>query len=658
MKKIQLHSSYQPAGDQIKAIDQLIKGLEENKQHQVLLGVTGSGKTFTIANVIAHVNRPTIVLSHNKTLASQLYSELKGFFPENRVEYFVSNFDYYRPEAYKPSSDTYVDKDSKTNSELEAMRMSAMNALSMRSDTIVVCSVAAIYGALNPQEYRATFYNIEKGMNISIKNFANNLIKRNYERNNVEVNQGKFSVKGDVIEISPGWNQDYHIRVDFFGEEIENIYKIDPLTKKIIKSYNNFVIYPASAYTTEDNTMKRAVASIEIELSEQLKFFESEQKLLEKQRLQERTNNDIDSMLEFGFCNGIENYARHIDGRKPGERPYTLLDYLPKNGLIIIDESHITVSQIDAMNKGDYSRKKNLVDYGFRLPSAIDNRPLKLEEFEKFNFPQIFVSATPSKYEIDKTEGEVVTQIIRPTGLLDPVIEIMDSDSYIDKIYKLLQEQKAKNERTIILATTKESSENIARFLQSKNQKVAYIHSEHKTLERNTILRKLRKGVYEAIVGVNLLREGIDLPEVSLICIIDADQEGFLRSKTSLIQIVGRAARNDHGRVIFFSKNKRITKSMQETIADNEYKREIQNLHNIKHNITPKTIIKPISVDKEIDDIFSEIKKTKNKKNQQKQTEKLIETMRVQMKQAAKDEDYERAAELRDLIFELQNSIQ
>ncbi|MGY6171932.1 excinuclease ABC subunit UvrB [Candidatus Mycoplasma pogonae] len=653
--EFKLNSNYQPTGDQPQAIQALYEGVLEGKSAQVLLGVTGSGKTFTIANLIQKLNRPVLVLSHNKTLASQLYSELKGFFPENRVEYFVSNFDYYRPEAYMPSSDTYIDKTSKTNWDLEAMRMSSMNALVMRRDTIVVSSVASIYGALNPREYAATFYNIEVNMEVDRKQFLANLTKRNYERNNVDLTPGSFSAKGDVIEIAPGWTADYHLRIEFFGDTLESIAQIDPLSKSVIKKFKSYVIYPASAYTTKAETMERAVKTILTELSERLQEFEKEGKLLEKQRLEERTKNDLDSMQEFGFCNGIENYARHIDGREPGERPYTLIDYLPEDAIIIIDESHIMVPQLNGMYSGDYSRKKNLVDYGFRLPSALDNRPLKFEEFEKFKHPIIYVSATPGDYEINKTEGEVIKQLIRPTGLLDPIIEIRPKTNQIEDLYDLLQQQKVKKERTLILTITKRSAEELTRFLQERNQKVAYIHSEHKTFERNEILRKLRKGILDVVVGINLLKEGIDLPEVSLILIMDADKDGLFRSTRSLIQIVGRAARNDHGKVIFYADE--MTKSMKETIEDNLQKRKIQAEYNQKHNITPTTIIKPIPEPiqgQDINDALVEVM-ARGKKRNAKQKEELIKALRKQEKAAAAAFDYERAIELRDLIIELQS---
>ncbi len=653
--KFKLNSNYQPSGDQPLAIKELIKGIEAKKKNQVLLGVTGSGKTFTIANVIAHVNKPVIILSHNKTLASQLYSELKGFFPENRVEYFVSYFDYYRPEAYLPQKDVYVDKTSKTNQDLEAMRMASLNALTMRKDSIVVASVAAIYGSINPQEYKSSFYNIEVGMIVKRNVFFINLIKRHYQRNNIDLPSGSFSVKGDVIEIAPSWSNEYLIRIEFFGDEIEKIARIDPLTKKVKKFYNSLVIFPAAIYSVQDETINTAINLIELELEERLKYFKSNGKLLEHQRLKDRTTNDIDSLKEFGFCSGIENYARHIDGREQDEKPFTIIDYLPKDALLIIDESHMMIPQLNAMYNGDRARKMNLVDYGFRLPSALDNRPLRFDEFEKYNFQTIFVSATPGDYEVDLVEGEIVSQIIRPTGLLDPTIEIFPSINQIEDIYDRIQKQINKNERTFILTTTKRTSEELTKHFQTLGVKIAYIHSEHKTLERNEILRKLRKGVYDVVIGINLLREGIDIPEVSLILVLDADKESFFRSKRSLIQITGRAARNVNGHVVFYADD--ISNSMQETINDNKFKRSLQEKYNKLHNIVPQTIIKPIPEPIQGHDLQNAIDYVLNiNKKKAKKTEiiKMIASLKKDMQASAKELDFERATEIRDIIFELE----
>ncbi|MGL5617544.1 MAG: excinuclease ABC subunit UvrB [Metamycoplasmataceae bacterium] len=655
VKDYKLVSKYKPTGDQPKAISELVKGIKENKKNQVLLGVTGSGKTFTIANVISQFNKPVIILSHNKTLASQLYSELKGFFPNNRVEYFVSYFDYYRPEAYLPQKDVYVDKTSKTNQDLEAMRMASLNALTMRRDSIVVASVAAIYGSVNPEEYKSSIFNIEVGMVIKRNHFFINLIKRQYKRNNVELSSGCFSVKGDVIELAPAWTSEYLIRVVFFGDEIESIVRIEPLTKKITKSFNGLAIFPAAIYAVQDPTIHRAVNLIKHELEDRLEYFKSNGKLLEYQRLHDRTINDIDSLLEFGYCPGIENYSRHIDGRSEGEKPFTILDYLPEDALVIIDESHMMIPQLNAMYRGDRARKENLVDYGFRLPSALDNRPLRFDEFEKYEFQKIFVSATPGNYEIDLVEGEIISQIIRPTGLIDPTIEVYPSENQIENIYDRIQEQIKKNEKTFILTTTKRTSEELTKHFQTLGVKIAYIHSDHKTLERNEILRKLRKGVYDVVIGINLLREGIDIPEVSLILVLDADKESFFRSTRSLIQITGRAARNVNGHVVFYADG--ISKSMQETIDDNAFKRGIQEKYNKANNITPQTIVKPIPEPIQGHDLQNAIDyvlNQKNKKAKKSEVIKIIEGLRVEMREAAKKLEFERATEIRDMIFELE----
>lgn len=653
-----LVSEYAPKGDQPKAIESLLKGLKHDKKHQVLLGVTGSGKTFTIANVIQSHNAPVLILSHNKTLASQLYSEFKTFFPHNHVEYFVSYFDYYRPEAYNVVADVFVDKTSEINEDLELLRMSAMNSIMSHNDTIIVASVSAIYGAINPVEYSSNFYEIEVNTKIARNIFFIDLVRLNYKRNDVNATVGSFSAKGDVIEITPSWTREYLIRVDFFGDVIEKISHIDPLNKTILQTFDKITLYPAKAYTTQADTMARAISTITDELAIRLDYFEKEGKLVEKQRLEERVKNDIDSMQEFGICKGIENYACHIDGRQPGQRPYTLLDFFPKNGLIIIDESHMTVPQLGMMYKGDRSRKQTLVDYGFRLPSALDNRPLTFAEFEEFNQSKIYVSATPGEYELEKTQGEITRQIIRPTGLLDPLIEVRPTKNQAQDILQLLKQQKKLKERTLILTITKKMAEQLAKYLQSQDVKVAYLHSEHTTFERNEILRKLRKGILDVVIGINLLREGIDLPEVSLMLVLDADKDGLFRSRSSLIQIVGRAARNDHGKVIFYADQ--ITKSMAQTIEDNQEKRQIQQKHNQENNIIPKTIIKPIPRPIQGQDFSSAIseymKHNKTKKFNKTAEEKLIQSLRDQMQQASKDLDFERAAELRDLIIEIKAS--
>ncbi|AJC50108.1 excinuclease ABC subunit UvrB [Mycoplasma flocculare] len=655
-KKFKLNAKYKPNGDQPKAIKSLIEGIKSGKKSQILMGVTGSGKTFTMANVIAHFNKPVIILSHNKTLASQLYTEFKEFFPENRVEFYISYFDFYRPEAYLPTKDVYLEKTSKTNFDLETMRMAALNALMMRNDTIVIASVAAIYGTINPDEYQDNFLVLEINQEIKPSELALKLARIMYENNSLEQKPGVFSLKGEILEIFPAWNDTFKIRIEFFGNLIEAINTIHPISKKIIKSYNSYIIYPASAYSVKKNIIDHAIKTIKVELEEQLEFFEKNNKLVEKQRLKERVNNDIDSLSEFGICSGIENYARHIDGRQKGEKPFCLLDYLPKDGLIFIDESHIMVAQIRGMYEGDRSRKQNLVDFGFRLPSALDNRPLKLNEFEKYSQSKIYVSATPANYEIDKTNGEIVSQIIRPTGLIDPEIIVEKTENQMEKIFQLLLKQKEKNERSLILTTTKRLAEEISKYLQEqKVQKVYYLHSEMTTFERDEVIIKLRKGIYDAIVGINLLREGVDIPEVSLIFVLEADLPSFLRSKSSLIQIIGRTARNDHGKVILFAD--KITDVIAKVIEDNKNKRRIQIEYNKKNNIIPKTIKKPIpeSINPNslnISKIFRE------KLNNKKEMESYIKILEKEMKIAADENRFEEAIQIRDLIAEIKLKIE
>lgn len=659
-KEFELVSNYKPAGDQPAAIQELVENIKKGINVQILKGVTGSGKTFTIANVIKEINRPILVLSHNKTLASQLYMELKSFFPNNKVEYFISYFDYYRPEAYLPSSDVYIDKTSKINQELDAMRLSALNSIISNDDVIVVASVAAIYGELNPREYLESIFEIHTNMKITRNELLNKLVQRNYLRNDTDHVIGTFMVKGDIVFLKPSHANDFLIRIDFFGDQIDSITECDSITKKKINSLDKYLIYPGDAYTTSKNVIEESCLEIEKELEERIDFFDKAGKLLEKQRITERTRNDIDSLREFGTCPGIENYSRFLDRRKPGERPYTLLDYFNTNNVkpvMFIDESHMMIPQLRAMYEGDYSRKRTLVEYGFRLPSALDNRPLKFKEFETefSDFQRIYISATPSQYELDQTEGIVTKQFIRPTGLLDPVIEVRPNTNQIEDIYDELQKQKNAKERTLILTISKRSAEELTRYFQEKNEKIAYMHSEHNTFERNEILKKLRKGIYDTVVGINLLREGIDLPEVSLIIVLDADKEGFVRSTNSLIQIAGRAARNANGRVIFYADD--ISKSMHECISDNLEKRKIQIAYNQKNNIIPKTIIKPINelVSVEINDKINFFFKNENNKNRMKSKDQLIEDLRKQMNQASKELNYEKAIELRDLIIELQN---
>lgn len=652
--KFKLVSKYKPAGDQPKAIEQLVEGLKENKEHQVLLGVTGSGKTFTVANVIERMQRPALIISHNKTLASQLYSELKEFFPDNRVEYFVSYFDYYKPEAYIPKSDLYIEKVSKNSKILESMRMSAINALSIRRDTIVVASVASIYGEYNPVEYRKNFLPVEINQKIERSKIISKLIKIGYNRKKSELDRGDFDIKGDVLEIAPGYTNDYNLRIEFFDDQIEAISQIHPITKDKIKNLSSLTIFPSTTYTVKDEVMKNMIEEIKEELNERIEYFEKEGKLLEAQRIKDRVLNDIDSIEEFGYTSGIENYARYLDGRKPGQRPYSLFDYLPDDALVFLDESHLMIPQLQGMYEGDRSRKQTLVDYGFRLPSALDNRPLTLKEFESFNFQKIYLSATPGDYELNKTYGEVVSQYIRPTGLLDPIIEIRSKDNQINDIYDNIKNQIAKNERTLILTTTKKHAEELSLYLKENKIKAAYIHDQFKTFERNEIIKALRLGKYDVIIGINLLREGIDIPEVSLICVLNADINGLSRNARSLIQIVGRASRNDHGKVIFYANT--ISSGMRECIQDNLTKRKIQEEYNAKNHITPKTIIKPITAPIQSSWVLEDIEgyfDIKDKNADVVYNKKYIDNLIRQMKKYSKENKFEEAILIRDHLFEL-----
>ena len=552
-KLFDLVSDYQPQGDQPKAIQELVDGIQKGKKQQVLLGATGTGKTFTISNVIAKVNKPTLVFAHNKTLAGQLYSEFKEFFPNNRVEYFVSNFDYYQPEAYIPSSDTYIDKNATTNMELDMLRMAAVNSILERRDTIIIASVACIYGASNPEQYREMFFSIRVGDIIDRKELMGKLVARQYTRNDMDLLRGTFRVRGDVIEVAPGHTDSFILRIEMFDDEIERICEVDPLTGKVLNAYTVYVVYPASGYATKQEIINRAANTIEEELADRLQVLENEGKLLEKQRLEQRARYDIEALREFGVCPGIENYSRHIDGRKPGERPYTLFDYFPDDFLLVVDESHVSLPQIRGMYNGDRARKETLVNYGFRLPSALDNRPMRFEEFEKMINQAIFVSATPGNYELEQTKGEIIEQIIRPTGLLDPVVTVRPTQGQIDDLVDEIRTRIEKNERTLITTLTVRMAEDLTSYLKGMDFKVAWLHHEVKTIERTEIIRDLRKGKYDVLIGINLLREGLDIPEVSLITILDADKEGFLRSERSLIQIIGRAARNAHGQVIMYA---------------------------------------------------------------------------------------------------------
>lgn len=650
MEKFKLVSNYKPAGDQPEAINELVHGVLEGKEHQVLLGVTGSGKTFTMANVINQLNRPTLVISHNKTLASQLYSELRELFPENRVEYFVSYFDFYKPEAYIPKSDLYIEKTSRNNKDLEAMRMSALNALSIRRDTIVVASVAAIYAEFNPKEYIQSFMPIESHMKIKLRDLLTKLVNLGYEKHNGDLSSGQFFNKGEVIEICPGYTSENNIRIEMFDDYIERISLINPLTKSIVEVRKSLTIFPATTYNVEKGYIENICNSIKSELKERVAYFKSQNQLLEAQRIHDKTLNDIDSLKEFGYVKGIENYARYVDKREPGQKPYTIFDYLPEDAVIFVDESHLMIPQIIGMYEGDRSRKETLIKYGFRLPSALDNRPLKFNEYEEYKFPRIYMSATPGDYEINKANGELVTQYIRPTGLLDPIIEIHSKENQIQDIHDLLKLQIEKKERTLILTTTKKNAEELSLYLSEFKIKSAYIHDGFKTFERNEILKGLRMGKFDVVIGINLLREGIDLPEVSLICVLNADSMGLMRDARSLIQIVGRASRNDHGKVIFYADN--ITTSMQKAIVDNEHKRTLQIKYNKEHNITPKSIIKPIPAPIQGSILLEDNKATKEA-NRTIHNKKYIDNMIKHMKELARAKKYEEAIEIRDYLIEL-----
>lgn len=653
----QLESPYQPQGDQPKAIEQLIDGVNQGKKYQVLLGATGTGKTFTVSNVIQAVNKPTLVFAHNKTLAGQLYAELKEFFPHNRVEYFVSNFDFYQPEAYLPTSDTYIDKTATTNQELDMLRMSAVNSVLERRDTIIVASVACIYGASNPEQYREMFFSLRVGEKIDRSHLLKQLVDRQYHRNDIDFGRSCFRVRGDVVEVAPGHTDSYFLRIEMFDDEIERICEVEPITGKIIQAFSVYVVYPASGYATKKEIILRACATIEEELGERLKVFEQEGKLLEKQRLEQRATYDIEALREFGVCPGIENYSRHIDGRKANERPYTLLDYFPDDFLLIVDESHVSLPQVRGMYNGDRARKETLVNYGFRLPSALDNRPMRFEEFSEMINQAIFVSATPGNYETELTHGEIVEQIIRPTGLLDPIVEVRSTVNQIDDLVDEIKTRIERNERVLITALTVRMAEELTNYLKQMDFKVSWLHHEVKTIERSEIIRDLRKGKIDILIGINLLREGLDIPEVSLIAILDADKEGFLRSERALIQIIGRAARNSGGRVIMYAD--RVTDSMQKALDETNRRRAIQIEYNEVHHITPKTIIKPVHEvmhSKETQEMASTYLRKRNKLNK-KDKVKLLENLEKEMREAAKALDFERAAELRDMLIELRSEV-
>ncbi|AJM71649.1 excinuclease ABC subunit UvrB [Mycoplasma yeatsii] len=654
--KFKLVSRFSPSGDQSQAIEQLNQGLKDNKKYQVLLGATGTGKTFTIANVIAKHNKQTLVLAHNKTLAMQLYYELKELFPENRVEYFVSNFDFFQPEAYVPSKDLYIDKDARQNMELDMMRLSACNALLTRNDTIVVASVAAIFALQNPDEYSSAFFELKLGQKIARNELLNWLVKTGYTRNDIENELGSFSAKGDVIKIVPGWANNIMFRISLFNDEIEMIDILNSITGAVIDRTSTVSIFPAQAYVTPQDKIKLICNNIRNELTNRLAVLTSENKLLEAQRLEQRTKYDLESLEEFGYCSGIENYSSHLDLRQPGQRPYILLDYFKDDFLTIIDESHISLPQIRGMYNTDRSRKTTLVEYGFRLPSALDNRPLNFDEFNSLLHQVIYTSATPGDYELDQVNNHVVQQIIRPTGLLDPIVEIRPTTNQIDDIINEIHNRRKVNERVFITTLTIRMSEDLTNYLQQRDIKVAYLHSELKTLERSEILNDLRKGVYDVVVGVNLLREGLDLPEVSLICILDADKQGFLRNYRSLIQTIGRVARNEHGKAIMYADS--TSQAMQQAIDETNRRREIQQQYNKIHNITPKTVSKQITesvLSKKSKQAIEKAKKIRNSKQKIETLQKAIDDLREEMLQAAKELDFERAAVLRDTIIELEN---
>ena len=649
----ELVSKYSPSGDQPEAIKELVKGIKEGKKEQVLLGATGTGKTFTIANVIKEVNKPTLVLAHNKTLAGQLYAEFKELFPNNHVEYFVSYYDYYQPEAYVPSSDTYIEKDASVNDEIDELRHGATSSLINNRDVIVVASVSCIYGIGEKEEYEKMMLTVNVGETVKRNDIINKLVDMTYERSDLDFHRGTFRVRGDFIDIVPVNEKAHAIRIELFGDEVDRICTFDPLTGVIIQNKKTISIFPASHFVTGSEKLEEAIRRIEAELEDRLKVLLDNNKLLEEQRLRERTNYDLEMLKETGFCNGVENYSRHLALRGEGETPSTLIDFFPDDFLLVVDESHVTLPQVRGMYNGDRMRKQTLVDYGFRLPSALDNRPLRYEEFENKINQAIYVSATPGDYELEKTDGVYAEQIIRPTGLLDPTIEVKQTEGQIDDIIEQINIRKEKNERVLITTLTIRMAEELTNYLKDVGIKVAYLHSEVKTLERLKIIQELRLGKYDCVVGINLLREGIDIPEVSLICIMDADKQGFLRSSRSLIQTIGRCARNENGHVIMYADT--VSEAMDIAINETKRRRKIQDDYNKKHGIIPKTVIKEIRevVSNEVTTDAS--KSTGEVKMSKKDKEQLIVKIENEMKEAAKNLDFERAMELRDILFELKS---
>ncbi|KRM00192.1 excinuclease ABC subunit B [Liquorilactobacillus satsumensis DSM 16230 = JCM 12392] len=654
-REFDLVSGYQPTGDQPTAIQELSQGILQGEKAQVLLGATGTGKTFTISNVIKNVNKPTLVLAHNKTLAGQLYSEFKEFFPNNAVEYFVSYYDYYQPEAYVPSSDTYIEKDSSINDEIDKLRHSATSSLLERNDVIVVASVSSIFGLGDPKEYKAHTLSLRVGQTLERDTLLRQLIDIQFERNDIDFQRGRFRVHGDVVEIFPASRDERALRIEFFGDEIDRIREVDALTGEIVAEREHVSIFPATHFMTNDDIMDKAIAGIQAELAAQLEKLKGANKLLEAQRLEQRTTYDIEMLREMGYCSGIENYSRHMDGRKPGEPPYTLLDFFPKDFLLVVDESHVTMPQVRGMYNGDRARKQMLIDHGFRLPSALDNRPLTLTEFEQHIHQIVYMSATPGPYEFEQTD-KIVQQIIRPTGLLDPLIEVRPIMGQMDDLVGEINKRVARHERVFVTTLTKKMSEDLTDYLKELQIKVKYLHSDIKTLERTKIVRDLRLGVFDVLVGINLLREGIDVPEVSLVAILDADKEGFLRSERSLVQTIGRAARNENGRVIMYADH--VTDSMQGAIDETKRRRSIQEKYNEEHHIVPHTIKKKIraliSITKPVRGGKSESFSTLEFKDmEEKQQQETLIKLEDQMRAAAKQLDFEQAATLRDTIIEL-----